>query len=305
MGKELDPAAAKVVVEVFRRIRAGHSLKSIAADLTERGIRSRGGKVLDGRHLRAIALSPTYVALRMHQPGSRRDSHQGSLANAVEATWPALVDAETFHAVRNVLQDPARKTSRPGRAKHLLSMIAVCDVCDGPMTVSYRRGYREYFCRTRSCCYVMADDLDRHAEQVMLAYLAQPDVIKRLRASGGGELTKVRAALAEQVAELTSWRTAAKAGKVSLASFMTIEPGLIERIAALEARDKELSTPPALTVLPPGKDIARRWKAAPMSARRQVARLLSSPEVLGQLRVCKAPVAGQHCEAENRVVWAR
>jgi hypothetical protein len=49
---------------------------------------------------------------------------------------------------------------------------------------------------------------------------------------------------------------------------------LLASISGLEVRERELSTPPALSVIPPGQDVARRWKAAPMSAKRQVARLL-------------------------------
>ena len=41
----------------------------------------------------------------------------------------------------------------------------------------------------------------------------------------------------------------------------------------------------------PGKDVESRWADAPMAAKRRVARLLTSPRMLGELRVGKAPVA--------------
>ena len=46
----------------------------------------------------------------------------------------------TFYAVREILTDPARKTTRPGRAVHLLSVssAAVCGVCSGPLATSNR-----------------------------------------------------------------------------------------------------------------------------------------------------------------------
>lgn len=307
VGQFPEPAEAAVVMELFDRLRHGHSLKAIARDFDIRGIRTRSGKAFDAQHLRDLALRPAYGGLRTHQPGNRNGRYQGPLDGAVTSTWPALVDAETFHAVRAMLQDPQRRTSRPGRGKHLLSLIAVCDVCGGWLTANYRRGYREYECRDSSHVRIVADDLDAYAEQVMCAYLASPDVIAELRAvpDHDGELTKLRADLAEARSELTSLRTAARAGRLSTATLIAVEPGHVARVEALEARERELVTPPALSTITPGKDVARRWKAAPMSARRQVARLLCSPPILGTLRVGRSPTPGHRAEPEDRVSWDR
>ncbi len=58
-------------------------------------------------------------------------------------------------------------------------------------------------------------------------------------------------------------------------------------------------------MIEPGPDVAQRWEAAPMSARRQVARLLCSAPRLGQLRLMRAPVKGQRSAAYKRVEWRR
>jgi DNA invertase Pin-like site-specific DNA recombinase len=298
---------AAVVAELFHRLNAGHSLKSIERDFATWGIRTRTGKLFDSQHLRDLALRPLYAGLRIHTPGNRTGRYRGSLVHAVQATWPALVDREVFFAVRNLLQSPERRTTRPGRGKHLLSLIAICDPSGGPLSVTYRRGYREYSCRNFSHVYITADDLDGYAEQVMLAYLGRPDVIERLRATpdDGGELAGVRGDLAQARGELASWRAAAGTGKVSVESFIAIEPRLLGRIEGLEARERELSTPPALSVIPPGQDVARRWAAAPMSARRTVARLLLSPPILGTLRLARSPSPGHQVDPEDRIVWDR
>ena len=78
------------------------------------------------------------------------------------------------------LSDPARVTTKPGGAKHLLSMIARCDVCSGPMTVRVRRGLREYRCQDHSHLHVPAGDLDACATVAILAYLTRPDNVERL-----------------------------------------------------------------------------------------------------------------------------
>jgi hypothetical protein len=190
----------------------------------------------------------------------------------------------------------------------LLSLIAACDVCGGPITVTYRYSdQREYVCRDSSHIRIPADDLDSYAEQVMLGYLARPEVIAglRTRPEAGGELAGVRGELAEARSELAVLRSAARAGKVSVATLIDVEPGLVARVDQLECRESELSTPAALITIPPGEDVALRWEAAPMSARRQVARLLCTPAVLGELRVGRAPTPGHRGAVADRVTWDR
>jgi site-specific DNA recombinase len=309
--QEPDPGEAPVIRELYDRLKAGHSLRSIADDFAARGIRTRLGRVYQPSHLRDLALMPAYAGLRVHHPGKRgaehRREYRGSVEGAAEAAWEPLVSRATWYAVRNMLKAPERVTTRPGRAVHLLSLIAVCDKCGAGMTATYRRGYREYACRAKGCVFIRADNLDGLAVTTMLVYLAQPANIRGLRAGDGktAELEAVRGERAQARAELGDWRAAARAGRVSLDSFADIEPGLLSRIVELERREQELSVPPALSMIPPGADVARRWEAAPTSARRQVARLLCSPEILGQLRVCPSPVRGQHCEAVDRVIWQR
>ncbi len=64
---------------------------------------------------------------------------------------------------------------------------------------------------------------------------------------------------------------------------------------------------PTLTrgLITPGKDVARRWKATPMSARREIARILLSPNLLGELCVVRAAGSGQRQPAPERVELRR
>jgi DNA invertase Pin-like site-specific DNA recombinase len=304
-----EPVEAAVVSELFERLRKGHSLRSIAGDFLRRGVRTRTGKPFTPQHLGQMALCPAYAGYRTHIPGAKAGGvFRGPLDGATRAVWPALVDAETFWTVRELLLDPARQTSRPGRGVHLLSMIAACDVCGAELTSRNRRGDRMYVCRARGCVAILADELDGHAEKIMLAYLARPDVVRRLRAvrAADAELVTVRTDLAQARSELSALRAAGRARKVTVATLLEIEPALAGRVGELEAREEELRTPPALSVLPPGKDVARRWKAAPMSARRMVARMLLAPSMLGELRLGRTPTPGRRAAAvAERVEWRR
>jgi DNA invertase Pin-like site-specific DNA recombinase len=306
VAQEPEPAEAEVVAELFRRLRQGHSLRAIERDFEARGILSRNGKLFSPTQLREMALRPVYAGLRVHEPGQHSRRYRGNLSDAVPATWPPLIDRETFYAVRALLLDSQRKTTRPGRGVHLLSMIALCGECGSVLAATYRYGKRDYQCHERACTRISADDLDAYAERVMLAYLSRDDVIEQLRAQPeGGELTTVRGELAEARSELASLRSAGRSGKLSVATLLDVEPGWVARVEALEARERELITPPALSMLPPGKDVARRWQAAPMSARRTVARLLCSPPILGTLIVNVSAVQGVRGDPAERVAWDR
>ena len=293
-GQEPDEAEAPVVRELLARLRQGHSLKSVARDFEARGIRTRSGKVFTAEHLRDVALRPAYGGYRTHLPGSTAGgAYRGPLPAEPNAAWPPLVDAETFWSVRRMLFKPERRTSRDGRGKWLLSMIARCAECGGHMSVLYRRGERFYRCRAKSCATILADDLDAHAEAVMLAYLAQPEVIEELRASrdGDAELAAVRGELEAARAELEELRAAGRARKLTVATVLEMEPGLVAAVEDAERRERELSAPPELAgLIEPGEDVAARWAAAPMSARRQVAR---HPLPAGRARDAgRAQVAG-------------
>jgi hypothetical protein len=303
-----------VVAELYRRLVAGHSLHSIARDFQERGIRTRSGLVFSPQHLRSVVLSPTYTALRAHRPGSGPDSpgrHEPvAVSQMYEGQWPALVSRAEWLAVQRLLRAPERKTSRPGRAKHLLSMIARCGRCEGVLAVAYRGERSEYFCRTKGCVRIIQADVDQIAEQVMLTYLARPEVIDTLRAGeqhDDRELSAIRDQLATVRARHDDLADAVAAGTLSVVLAARSEPTLLAEIERLEQREKDLATPSALRgLIEPGTDVARRWTTAPMTTRRDIARLLLTPRLIGELRVTPSPTRGPRpIPAEERIQWWR
>ena len=97
----------------------------------------------------------------------------------VPGKWEAIVTAENWHATRALLTDPARRTSRPGRDKHLCSMIATCAACGGPLSVRYRRGISEYTCRNGGHVRAPQDELDGLVERLTLGRLREAGRLPR------------------------------------------------------------------------------------------------------------------------------
>ncbi|MEO7194573.1 MAG: recombinase family protein [Pseudonocardiaceae bacterium] len=311
IAQEPEPVEAPVVAELYRRLVAGHSLRGIARDFEARGIRTRSGLVFSAQHLRSVALCPTYTALRAHRPRNEHGQRTPvAVSEMYEGQWPPLVSRAEWLAVQRLLRSPERRTSRPGRGKHLLSMIARCARCGGTLAVAYPRERPEYFCRTMGCVRISKAGVDEVAEQVMLAYLARPEVIDTLRAGerhDDRELSAVRDQLATVRARHDELADAVATGTLSVVLAARSEPAMLAEIERLENREKELATPSALRgLIEPGVDVARRWATAPMSTRREIARLLLTPQLIGELRITPSPTRGpRRVPVEERILWWR
>lgn len=171
--------------------------------------------VWTGQHVRSLAIKSLYAGLRTHIPGRRGGDRMVDLDTLSDGQWPPLVSRADWFAVQRLLCAPEHKTTRPGRAKHLLSLIGRCGVCLGTLNVAYREDRSLYVCRVKGCVRITQADLDTLAEEVMLHYLARPDVIDTLRAGdhdGDRELSRVRDQLAGSFFHDTPTRT-----RVSLA----------------------------------------------------------------------------------------
>jgi site-specific DNA recombinase len=77
----------------------------------------------------------------------------------------------------------------------------------------------------------------------------------------------------------------------------------------LESRYNELTTPSILRgLIEPGPDVARRLADAEQSTRRTLARILFSPEFLGELLIIRSPQVGRFADRvpiHERVVLRR
>jgi site-specific DNA recombinase len=157
VSEEQAEAERELIREAARRILAGDSLRGICLDWNEAGHASPRGGLWTTQTLRRMLLSPRLAGLR---------DHHGQL---YEGSFPAILEPETWQAVRAILTDPTRMTTAVGgAARHLLPGIIFCGVCGaklrttryGPQRVLY------YRCPSRSdggrnCVARKAEDVDR------------------------------------------------------------------------------------------------------------------------------------------------
>lgn len=307
-GQEPEPVEAAIVREVYQRLAAGHSLRSIATDLTARGVRKRNGDPFSESTLRTIALNRANIGERVHDPGRPRGQRLTVAAVITPAVWPPIVDRAVWTAVHQILTAPDRRTSRSARAVHWLARIAVCDECDGPIAARLRHDMTEriYVCHNKTCSAVLYDALNKYAEAVLIAYLERDEVAQALTATADDPvaLAAAEADLAAVQQDIDDLADRASNGGPAARKLLDRNlPKLEQRLAQAQTRRDELTAPSRLRgLINPGKGVGRRYKAATLEVRREIARTLFVPDLLGQLRVAKGPLRDP---PQERVIWRR
>jgi site-specific DNA recombinase len=186
-GRPIEDTRAWWVREIYRRIAAGESLVRIADDMTGCGLehpianKKTRSKRYPWRHndIRAIACNPVYIAKYAYRVDGRHDDPVAmvkAIMPDVKAKWPPLIDEPTFWQVHRILAD--RKRTRPAAVKSLLSYLAKCAECGGPLQsrIDRKLGYQLYFCNQKGCASIKRDSLDAYVDKRMLKWLSQHDV---------------------------------------------------------------------------------------------------------------------------------
>jgi site-specific DNA recombinase len=104
IGEEIEPAEAEAIKEAATRVLRGESIRSIAFDFNDRGIKPVAGGRWAGSTLRRVLVSPRIAGLR---------EHNGEVVG--EAAWPAIIDHATHDRLVGLLDDPSRRRENFGR----------------------------------------------------------------------------------------------------------------------------------------------------------------------------------------------
>lgn len=259
-----DPPRCDVAAEIITRIGAADPLSVIRDDLGRRGIPGPTGAAWDRHTIRLIGLNPAYAGFRLPPSG---DPDQ-------KPDWEPVVDLPVHLAAAAVLKASGRPP-RPGSQRHLLSYLASCGGCGGPL--SARAGYGgilRYRCGPRDCVYVGAAWLDELVTLAVLGALAAPDAAEVFRADGR-EAAARRAEAETLRAQLDEWARAS----VSPHAYQVKEEQLLPRIKAAERAAARAAVPVPLQELIGAADMRAAWDTFSIPARRDVVRVLMDVSV--------------------------
>lgn len=308
LGRVLEPVEAKRIEELFEMFVKGKSISACQKDWAKKGIVNGVGKPFGGPQLTEMLRNRVYIAERVHVPGKVTRWWRVPLdeVEITEGQWPAIVSRDLFFSAQAILEDASRVTTRPGGARHFLSMIARCDKCSGPLCAGVRRGIWIYKCRDTGCAMVSQAEVDKFGEQLLLAWLSDREVYAHAKsddAHADAELETARAELVEAREHHRGLMASAKARRISLTAFEELEPEAARDVAVLRARVRGLETPPVLRgLIEPGEDVAVRWAdITDITVRRKIAERVLIPTRAGQLRIKPSPVRGHRVPIGNRV----
>ena len=155
------PAEARVIRQLAAAVIEGRSLKSLAADLNDKGVPTPKGCQWRGANLGTMLKSPHLAGLR---------THKGRVVG--RATWRPILDRSTWEAVRVILNDPTRLVASSNVRKYLLTGLARCGTCGGKIRGRETKGRPSYMCESTAHVHrpvVMVDGVVRAAVVARLA----------------------------------------------------------------------------------------------------------------------------------------
>ena len=180
VADEHTPTVRRIIAELYK----GTPISRVAAALTADEIATPSGKAgWTSTMVKRIAARPAYAAMI---------DHKGEL---LPGAWEPVVPVDQWLAVRAMLRDPARGTTRPGKAVHLLSGPMVCAKCGGACRAVLVAGsvHRSYQCRHQYCAAVRQDWADEYVERLVIGWLARPGRLAALVADAGTEAAEADA----------------------------------------------------------------------------------------------------------------
>ncbi len=237
------PDEATVIRGAAKRVLAGESLRSVCAELNERGIVSATGGAWTPSTLRRMLCSARIAGLR---------EHHGEIVG--KAVWPAIIDRRSHDRLVSLLTDPERQTSRPAR-RYVLAGLLRCGKCDTVLVSRPRPdGTRRYVCASgpgHGGCggiAITADPLEAWIAEAVLVRLDSP----RMAATMAGARTDDEAAadaqteLAAGQARMDELATMFAAGEITRREWLAARAPIETRVQRAKKRVARHSRAPVL-----------------------------------------------------------
>lgn len=188
---ELDPDEAPIVREMRRlAIEENLGYKGIADRLTDMGYRSRGGRPFAAYTVQKILTNPAIIGTLIYGRKPRKGNPEMDLVEKSDF-FPAVLSKVEWDELQQRLKIRRENPKGRGQAsQYLLSGIARCGHCGGPMTGkagSTRNGkqYRNYYCsramKSKALCAYYNGHSTTKLEKTILEYLGQfsdPDLVR-------------------------------------------------------------------------------------------------------------------------------
>jgi len=257
---EINQPEAELVRGAYQTVIEGGSLRGIASDWNGREISTTMGNRWIHSTVRRLLLNPRNAARR---------TYKGEVVGP--ASWPAIIDDDTFDAVHAILVMPDRNTTTGRARKWLLPGLAKCHCGSDVMTGWTRHGKRTYRCRAmRGHLARAADPIDDYVSAIVVERLSRPDAVDLLDGRVGPDLADFRAKAQAIRDRLDDLATALEEGVLTLPAVRRSSDRLKQELVDVEARIAALSAVDVLAPLIDAPDVEKAWVALDLERRRAV-----------------------------------
>jgi site-specific DNA recombinase len=269
---------AKIIQDLAERFLAGETLTSLGRWLNENGIRTTMGNEWRRSGVRRILYNARWSGQR---------EHLGEIV--AKAEWPAILTPEQTRQIRQILDNPARRTSTAAR-RNLLVGLVVCKRCGSKMVGGpTKNGSRRYFCRrgiSSVACgrtFIKAEPLEQFVVAAVLERLDNKSVTSALsrRSSGDRTTASLEAEMSSAKSRLNELAEMFGLGEISRAQFMASQKVTQKKLADAERIFGNLTQSSVLTGhIGNGQLLATKWNQLNLDRQRAIVKT-----VLGSLEV--------------------
>lgn len=250
-GATIRPSEAELVTWMAEQVLDGRALNSLSNELNERGIAPVHAKQWTSRSVWSILTGPRIAGLRRFR---------GAVVG--EATWPAILDRETWEAVKGKISD--RATGHHNQLTRWLTGSLWCSMCGFLLGGSAATKYvgPRYWCPTpKGGCgkiAITALATEELIGQRMVEFLVNPRLgAELLAAMSSGSNEETRAQVADDEAQLKDLARMWATRRITLAEYTEARDIIEERIHNARAFTMG-SVPRVLRRLLNG-DVAEGW----------------------------------------------
>lgn len=264
----IDEAEAEAIRALYDMVIAGHTLRSLAKYLNERGFKTGRGNKFQGNVVGNMLRRPRYAGHR-----TKRNQIVG------KGVWEPIVSQDTYDQALSVLTNPGRRIAHGLEPKHLLSGLALCGRCGTAMrpNIGTRRppGYACPGCMKLTRQMAPVHEV---VEEVIIARLSQPDAL----ALSARKPDVLRAAVATRDAVLARMDAAADSFAEGVTTARQLARINEQLKAQLEAAERDIMRHQPVRILDgmTGAGAAKAWKSAEIDRQRAILRALATVTIL-------------------------
>jgi len=258
----LHPEQAEIVRASIAAVLRGESLRALTARLNADGQVTTTGRPWTTTTRRGVLLRERNAGLRLHQ---------GVVIG--KGDWEPIIDEDTHARVVAVLTDPDRRTTPASSAvKYLLSGIARCGVCDGPMrtlnaSTANGRTTDSYICQAAYHVRRPRLAVDDFVLGHLFALLSQPGAAALVADEEQDDVSEKRARAAELRQQMDDAARAQARGQIDLRQLTIITGELNPEWEAL-TRSVRAATSSADLADMAGPGIEQRWPTYALARQR-------------------------------------